>query len=404
MLNTQLIEIYSLLISGAGVSLAAFLILKKVNNDNQYLNYLLAIILLSSCFHFIRNYLISSGWIMEFPWVYGSFSMIYLLAPPVTYLYIRGALNDETSLKQVDYFHFIAPLAQFLLSLPYLFSSHEHKLSAVRQLNEFNNLLNATPFNGIPHKLFFLLVFISVATYSILSFRELLRRKQDQKSPHFKSVYNWIRTVAWIMVLMAVLMLINVVVTSFKIGTATNQLVYFGPFYESRLLLFTIVLYKIVFSSGLRLGLPNFAKNVHVIENQAGSTDPEPNQTELSVGVLSSEQVDTYQNILDNFFNHQSEIFTELEFNLEHLSKATQIPKHHWAYFFRYYSEVSFVDLRNKYRIEHAKKIMQFAAYRQYTIEAIGEASGFGSRTTFFNAFKKYENISPGEYFDRIKR
>jgi AraC-like DNA-binding protein len=47
---------------------------------------------------------------------------------------------------------------------------------------------------------------------------------------------------------------------------------------------------------------------------------------------------------------------------------------------------------------------MQFAAYRQYTIEAIGEASGFGSRTTFFNAFKKYENISPGEYFDRIKR
>jgi AraC-like DNA-binding protein len=210
--------------------------------------------------------------------------------------------------------------------------------------------------------------------------------------------------VAWIMVLMAVLMLINVVVTSFKIGTATNQLVYFGPFYESRLLLFTIVLYKIVFSSGLRLGLPNFAKNVHVIENQAGSTDPKPNQTELSVGVLSSEQVDTYQNILDNFFNHQSEIFTELEFNLEHLSKATQIPKHHWAYFFRYYSEVSFVDLRNKYRIEHAKKIMQFAAYRQYTIEAIGEASGFGSRTTFFNAFKKYENISPGEYFDRIKR
>jgi AraC-like DNA-binding protein len=141
-----------------------------------------------------------------------------------------------------------------------------------------------------------------------------------------------------------------------------------------------------------------------VIENQAGSTDPEPNQTELSVGVLSSEQVDTYQNILDNFFNHQSEIFTELEFNLEHLSKATQIPKHHWAYFFRYYSEVSFVDLRNKYRIEHAKKIMQFPAYRQYTTEAIGEASGFGSRTTFFNAFKKYENISPGEYFDRIKR
>lgn len=404
MLPTQFIEVYNLLISGAGISLAAFLILKKVNNDNQYLNYLLAIILLSSCFHFIRNYLISSGWIIEFPWAYGSFSMIYLLAPPITYLYIRGALNDETSLKQSDYFHFVPPLAQLLLSLPYLFSSHEHKLSIVKQLHNFNNLLNTTPFNGIPYKLFFSMVLLSVTVYTVMAFRELLKRKTYKKSSHYKSVYNWIRSVAWIMVLMAVLMLINVIVTSFKVGSATYQLVYFGPFYESRLILFTVVLYKIIFSSGLRLGLPNFAKNIHVIQNQVGSTDTEPNTTELSFGVLSPEQVNSYQTVLDHFFNHQSETFTELEFNLEHLSQATQIPKHHWAYFFRYYSPVSFVDLRNKYRIEHAKKIMQFQAYRNYTIEAIGEASGFGSRTTFFNAFKKNENISPSEYFDAIKR
>lgn len=154
----------------------------------------------------------------------------------------------------------------------------------------------------------------------------------------------------------------------------------------------------------MRLGLPNFAKNIHVIQNQVGSTDTEPNEIELSAGVLSLEQVNSYQMVLDHFFNHRSETFTELEFNLEHLSQATHIPKHHWAYFFRYYSPNSFVDLRNKYRIEHAKKIMQFPAYRNYTIEAIGEASGFGSRTTFFNAFKKHENISPGEYFDAIKR
>jgi AraC-like DNA-binding protein len=274
----------------------------------------------------------------------------------------------------------------------------------VRQLNEFNNLLNATPFNGVPYKLFFSMVFLSVTIYTVLAFRQLLQRKNYKKSSHHKTVYNWIRSVAWIMVLMAVLMLINVIVTSFKVGTAAYQIVYFGPFYELRLILFTVVLYKIVFSSGLRLGLPNFAKNIHEIQNQVGGADASINEIELSYGVLSSEQVNSYQTVLDHFFIHESETFTELEFNLEHLSQATQIPKHHWAYFFRYYSTVSFVDLRNRYRIEHAKKIMQFPAYRHYTIEAIGEASGFGSRTTFFNAFKKFENISPSEYFDKIKR
>lgn len=44
--------------------------------------------------------------------------------------------------------------------------------------------------------------------------------------------------------------------------------------------------------------------------------------------------------------------------------------------------------MRNEYRINYAKKIMQLPAFKNYTIEAIGEASGFGSRTTFFNAFK----------------
>ena len=59
--------------------------------------------------------------------------------------------------------------------------------------------------------------------------------------------------------------------------------------------------------------------------------------------------------------------------------------------------------MRNEYRINYAKKIMQLPAFKNYTIEAIGEASGFGSRTTFFNAFKKHNDVSPSDYLEQIK-
>ena len=59
--SNEFIEIYRLVISILGGLLALYLIFNRESNDNQYLNNLLSVIILSSCFHFIRNFLISSG-------------------------------------------------------------------------------------------------------------------------------------------------------------------------------------------------------------------------------------------------------------------------------------------------------------------------------------------------------
>ena len=190
-----------------------YLVFNRESNDNQYLNNLLSVIILSSCFHFIRNFLISSGWIMEAPWVYGSFSMIYLLAPPVTFLYMRGILHDEDYFKKKDLVHFIAPFVQFLLSLKYIFSSNVHKLTIVRSISDSNNLLNSASFNGISYKIFFVAVFLSVLTYSIFCFRELKTREHFSASKHNRYVFRWTFTVTSIIVSMAFFMLMNAVET-----------------------------------------------------------------------------------------------------------------------------------------------------------------------------------------------
>jgi len=381
--------------------------------DNQYLSNLLGIITLCSSIHFLRNALISSGWILNFPWFYGTFSFIYLLAPQITFLYVRGLLKDESRFDRRDSWHLLPALIQIGLSIPYVMSSRETKLHFVRELTGTNNFLNNTPFNGIPNSYYFMVVLSGIVIYSILILKEIKNAKLNQKDSFQLEVYQWAIFVFIASFTMAILMVINIILKSTG-SNANFHLTAFGPFLWLRLLLFTIMLIRIVFSKRLLWGLPNFKRvsfsiskqlaaipNTELIDAELSNTE-EDGQSERIL--LNESQAKQYQLVLSQFFQYQTHIYTELEFNLIHLAHHTKIPKHHWAYYFQYHSELSFVELRNKNRIEFSKNIMKLPAFRNRTIEAIGNASGFGSRVTYFNAFKKYESITPSEYWESLKK
>ena len=52
----------------------------------------------------------------------------------------------------------------------------------------------------------------------------------------------------------------------------------------------------------------------------------------------------------------------------------------------------------NKLRVEQAKIFLQNPDFEKYTIVSIALESGFNSKSTFYNAFKKITGISPTEY------
>lgn len=58
----------------------------------------------------------------------------------------------------------------------------------------------------------------------------------------------------------------------------------------------------------------------------------------------------------------------------------------------------SFVSFVNKYRIEHAKKLLKNPENNHYTIETIVELSGFNSKSSFNSVFKKMEKMTPSIY------
>jgi AraC-like DNA-binding protein len=58
----------------------------------------------------------------------------------------------------------------------------------------------------------------------------------------------------------------------------------------------------------------------------------------------------------------------------------------------------NFATFINSYRIEEAKELLKEEANEQFTIEAIAKMSGFNSKSSFNNAFKQFQNVTPSQY------
>ncbi len=59
---------------------------------------------------------------------------------------------------------------------------------------------------------------------------------------------------------------------------------------------------------------------------------------------------------------------------------------------------LSFSDLLNKHRVIYFKQLIINGGYKQYTLEALADMAGFGSRQSMYNAFKKFEGCSPSDF------
>jgi len=61
----------------------------------------------------------------------------------------------------------------------------------------------------------------------------------------------------------------------------------------------------------------------------------------------------------------------------------------------------SFFDYLNRYRIEHARKLLASSDSQSNAILTIAFTVGFNSNSAFYSAFKKYVGMTPAQYRQR---
>jgi AraC-like DNA-binding protein len=99
-----------------------------------------------------------------------------------------------------------------------------------------------------------------------------------------------------------------------------------------------------------------------------------------------------------------SKIYRNPACTLEAVSRHTHIPQHHLSYVVNRQSNKNFSDFINEYRCKHACTLLEDKYFQKMTLEAIGKQSGFGSRSNFCEAFKKFYGKTPSEYREELRR
>ena len=94
-------------------------------------------------------------------------------------------------------------------------------------------------------------------------------------------------------------------------------------------------------------------------------------------------------------------LFLRKGLKLNELAEKLEVSNHQLSEVLNQHLQISFFDLINQYRVEEAKK--RIKEHPQYTLLQIAHDSGFNNKTSFVNAFKRFEGLTPSQYHKSLR-
>jgi AraC-like DNA-binding protein len=131
-------------------------------------------------------------------------------------------------------------------------------------------------------------------------------------------------------------------------------------------------------------------------ENLRGSN---PEKEEVFVGLKEKNQLIELAGKIEDYFK-TTEVFLNSQLTAELLGSLTGHPHRMIGQAIRHTYGISFRDYLNNYRIAYLEEKLSDPEFlAKSSVEKIAEAVGFGTRQSFYTAFKKAKGCTPKEYF-----
>ncbi|WP_299713694.1 AraC family transcriptional regulator [uncultured Tenacibaculum sp.] len=112
---------------------------------------------------------------------------------------------------------------------------------------------------------------------------------------------------------------------------------------------------------------------------------------------MTKDEAENTFEILDDYVKN-SECYKNDTLTIIDIAEAIQIHPKRISYAVNTIKSLNFNNYINSYRVALAKQILKSSKASTLSIEGIGVESGFRSKTTFYNAFKKNVNMTPAQY------
>ena len=112
--------------------------------------------------------------------------------------------------------------------------------------------------------------------------------------------------------------------------------------------------------------------------------------------LMESQKMDYLNHLIEEL--ETKKLYCRTDLSIAQLAKAINIPKHHLSQVINEKKQCSYLDFINRYRIKEAMDKLQDSTLSEVSILTIGKQVGFNSKSTFYTAFKKYTDSTPGDY------
>ena len=364
----------------------------KVNPANRYLGY-----------HFFLNALFGiAHWatvVSDSDTLRAIFTIhyfpVYLLNTPFLYFYVRAVLTDKIYIKGWDYIHFLPFFLILINVFPYAIQPWAFKLNFASKFHKEFSTIYQLKFPFISFSVYFISRSILSLAYIGMSCVIVFSSLKQGIFKHSIGLKNWL------FVCLGLGAIFNLSLVAFCIYSLMhNDLLLLMNEDRSGRTVATILMSALTISIyffpkilyGLQFNTRNSLVDVIKLNNQISSNTKNSDQIKSRI-----EQIQT---ALDAYLPIKK--YLKPGFSLSDLVKDVGIPEHLLTFYFNNHQGITFLKWKNQLRIEEAVKLLEAGNADTNTLESVGKACGYKSRSNFIQAFKTQTGESPSAYLKKL--
>ena len=359
-----------------GIFMSFFIALLLLTKKNKALtDKILAIWVILIGLHLLNYYLNQLGYWETYPHLVGITAPFPLLHGPFLFLYTLYSLRQDSSLRKIDYLHFIPALLSYLYMFNFFFfySAEEKAMVDAGKVTDFEFFTSLLLVSFI----------LSGLSYPILSYR-LTRLHQRKINANFS--YDEGINLTWLMHCILAIAAIFISATIIVISREGMSISFsFNADYIFYSLIILFIFYLGYF--GIR-HQDMFTHNSQTVS--AGPLEAKYKKSGLKQDALQ----ELHQKLVQHMANEKP--YLDPKLTLSGLAHLFSVSPNQLSQVINQQENVNFHDFVNKYRVE---EFLALAA-KPSNFSLLGNAldSGFNSKSSFNSIFKKQKGMTPSQY------
>ena len=376
--------------------LVAIILLVNIKRNTYFNVYLLAIFF-SNLIHNILTFSYELGWQNEFRDVPKPFNLLFLLNVVLLYQYVRSILHLEKRPVRYVLVSISIPIILFLVNLIVL--------SRETDMQSATSILRTINFPVVAMFIFYHIYLASKILYSFFWGKP--------SSELWFANERWIRF--WLLQLLIFCTVLGLsVCLMFLYELLTQKEFVHNNIHHVRSLMALVFMVQLFLQPEILYGPKDTSQSVSMVQvPQSKSIKPDfkwrtiPKEINNKLDIQLSLKFNTQ--LKDIIKKLESKTAMNLivknpDLNSTAFSEKLNVPRTYFQYFFKYHSDISFVQYRSKIRVHYAIEKMKDDYLSKNTMDALARESGFASYNPFYSAFKSEMGIGPSEVLAELKQ